>query len=112
MSELFFAAHRNDVKKLTEPLDAGADLEDCLLLGDRLADSKVFGPEGALALRHVIGEIRRDNARPDISGQGSTYYRLSEAAVKYCHERPELLPYVPGVAVAKPPVVRKRQKQP
>ena len=85
----------------------------CQLLGDRLADSKVFPADEVLSLRHVIGQIRREHERPDIRGKGSTYYRLSEAAVRYCHARPELVPYTPEAAPAKPaakaPLIRKRQ---
>ena len=51
----------------------------------------MFSADEVLALRTVIGEIRREHASPDVSGAGSTYYRLSEAAVRYCHAKPELV---------------------
>jgi len=87
----------------------------CLFLGDRLADSKVFPTDEVLSLRHVIGQIRREHERPDVSGKGSTYYRLSEAAVRYCHAKPELTAYAPEAVAApakpaaKAPLIRKRQ---
>jgi len=84
----------------------------CLFLGERLADKTVFPAEEVLALRHVIGEIRREHDEPDVSGAGSTYYRLSEAAVRFCHLKPHLVALAPALEsapAAKPPLVRKRR---
>lgn len=60
----------------------------------------------------MIGQIRREHDAPDVSGAGSTYYRLSEAAVRFCHLEPELVAHVSAVErtpAAKPPLVRKRR---
>jgi hypothetical protein len=81
----------------------------CRFLGDRLADKTVFTAEEVLSLREAIGLIRREHDTPDVSGAGSTYYRLSEAAVRFCHARPELVPWAPEPEPVKQPQVRKRR---
>lgn len=64
-------------------------------LAETLDDPRVFDPERRRKIRATAEEIIRNHRAPDTSGAGSTYYFLSEMAVRWCLATPELRPRTP-----------------
>jgi hypothetical protein len=50
---------------------------------------------GRLAASTTSEEIIRDEACPDLSGDGSTYYRVKERVIDWCMARPDTIPFEP-----------------
>jgi hypothetical protein len=57
-----------------------------------LDDPSVFSAPEITRWRVTVAAIMKHHRVPDVSGKGSTYYRLSEAAVRWCAAKPELMP--------------------
>ncbi|MFT3712366.1 MAG: ankyrin repeat domain-containing protein [Archangium sp.] len=71
-----------------------ARFEDmCRFIGDAVGEGDAFDKNERLEIRTWLATVKNEHRAPDLSGEGSAYYRLSEAAVKYCQRTPELRPY-------------------
>lgn len=57
-----------------------------------LLSDATFGPERQASIRRDVDEVRRDHRNPNTGGHGTCYYNLSEAAVDWCMQHPELIP--------------------
>ena len=47
------------------------------------------------AIQNTVDEIIRDEACPDLSGDGSTYYRVNERTIDWCMAHPDPMPFEP-----------------
>jgi ankyrin repeat protein len=68
----------------------------CEFLAPVLDDPAVFSAKDRARWRAAIKCILADHDTPDTRSSGSTYYQLSEAAVRWCHAKPELIPREEG----------------
>jgi len=65
-------------------------------VGRSLDDPGTFSDEQREAIRNAIGEIIRDHDAPDLSGNGSCYYLISERVVDWCIAHPRAIRLEPG----------------
>jgi hypothetical protein len=64
-------------------------------VGEKLDDPATFPDEERALIRETVEQIIRDRDRPDLSGQGSTYYVVMEKVVDWCMAHPEPIPHTP-----------------
>jgi len=62
-------------------------------VGRHLDDSSTFSKNELDLVRAAIEEIIRDNATPDLSGDGCCYYVVSEKVVDWCMAHPKPIPH-------------------
>ncbi len=62
-------------------------------VGRHLDDPSTFTAAECSAIDAAVEEIIRDEARPDLSGDGSCYYLLCERAVDWCIAHPTPIPH-------------------
>jgi hypothetical protein len=60
-------------------------------VADTLDDHEVFSDEERRSIRAAYEQIVTHIDSPDLSGTGSTFYLLTEMAVRWCLARPELI---------------------
>jgi hypothetical protein len=58
-------------------------------VGQHVADPDTFIPEQLAEIREAVASIIRDYDRPDVSGDGSPYYLVSERVVDWCIAHPD-----------------------
>ncbi|MCW1885446.1 hypothetical protein OKA04_11960 [Luteolibacter flavescens] len=61
----------------------------------QITEDDTFPEAEKQVIRELVETIIRDEATPDLSGDGSTYYRVNERAVDWCMAHPEPIPHVP-----------------
>jgi hypothetical protein len=64
-----------------------------------LDDAETFSPEERARITDWVRAIIRDHERPDVSGDGSPYYRVGEKAVAWVLAHPEPIPHAPDPRV-------------
>ncbi len=64
-------------------------------VGEQITSDSTFEEDTKLEIRGIIEEIIRDEACPDLSGDGSTYYRVNEKAVDWCIAHPDPIQFEP-----------------
>jgi hypothetical protein len=52
-----------------------------------------FDDKDKASIRDTVEEIIRDEACPDLSGDGSTYYRVNGKVVDWCMAHPDPIPF-------------------
>lgn len=65
-------------------------------VGRCLNDPATFGDAERDEIRDAIDEIIREHDAPDVSGEGSCYYLVSERVVVWCMAHPDLIPLEAG----------------
>ncbi|MBA4388882.1 MAG: hypothetical protein C0404_12940 [Verrucomicrobia bacterium] len=61
-------------------------------IGVKIADDPIFTAQEQALIKEKIEEIIRDQERPDLSGDGSPYYFISEKVVDWCMAHPNPIP--------------------
>lgn len=61
-------------------------------VGERLNDLENFSPDEIVEIREAIETIIRDRDCPDLRGDGSPYYLVTERVVDWCVAHPDPLP--------------------
>ena len=64
-------------------------------VGRQITSDATFNDDTKSEIRGIIEEIIRDEACPDVSGDGSTYYRINEKAVDWCIAHPDPIAFEP-----------------
>ena len=59
---------------------------------NHLSDASTFQDIELQEIKHAIENIIRDRTNPDLSGDGSCYYRVAEYAVRWCLAHPNAVP--------------------
>ncbi|MDD5262250.1 MAG: hypothetical protein PHD76_10440 [Methylacidiphilales bacterium] len=62
-------------------------------IGDTIADDPAFSKADQSLIREKIEEIIRDEACPNLSGDSSPYYFVSEKVVDWCMAHPKPIPH-------------------
>jgi hypothetical protein len=62
-------------------------------VGRRLDDVSTFSEDERVAIRAAIESIIRNHENPDLSGDGSAYYLVSERVVDWCIAHPQPIPH-------------------
>lgn len=62
-------------------------------VADQITADSTFDDETKATIRELVEEIIRDEACPDLSGDGSTYYRVNERAVDWCVAHSDPIPF-------------------
>lgn len=62
-------------------------------IADKIAADRVFSAKEQALIRAKIEEIIRDKECPDLSGDGSPYYIITEKVVDWCMAHPEPIPH-------------------
>lgn len=62
-------------------------------VSDRITADQTFTDQDKVMIRETTEEIIRDEASPDLSGDGSTYYRINEKVIDWCMAHPEVIPF-------------------
>lgn len=58
-----------------------------------ISKSSIFSLQEQSLINDKVEEIIRDEERPDVSGDGSTYYIINEKVIDWCIAHPELISY-------------------
>jgi hypothetical protein len=70
--------------------------DDCAAMwrfvAEHLEDPETFSKEQLAGIRQAVETIIRDHDCPDVSGDGSPYYLLSERVIDWCMAHPDPLP--------------------
>jgi len=61
-------------------------------VGRHLDDAATFSDKERALIREKIAEIIRDNEAPDVSGEGCSYYVVTEKVVDWCMAHPAPIP--------------------
>jgi len=61
-------------------------------VGENIADPGTFSAQQIAEIRNAVATIIRDYDRPDVSGDGSPYYLLSQRVVDWCMAHPDPRP--------------------
>jgi hypothetical protein len=61
----------------------------------RTVADKTFPAEDRAAIKEWVRAILRDRDRPDLSGDGGPYYRVTEKAVAWVLAHPDPIPHTP-----------------
>ena len=64
-------------------------------VGQKITADDTFDDDTKVEIRLVVEEIIRNEAIPDLRGDGSTYYRVNEKAVDWCMAHPDSIPFQP-----------------
>lgn len=64
-------------------------------VAERIADDPIFPADEQQRIRETVEQIIRDEACPDVSGDGSTYYYVNERLIDWCMAHPEPIPFEP-----------------
>ena len=59
----------------------------------QITADETFDEETKLDIQDIVEEIIRDETRPDLRGDGSTYYIVNEKAVAWCMAHPDPIPF-------------------
>ena len=62
-------------------------------IGMKIGNDPMFSRADQRLINDKIEEIIRDEACPDLSGDGSSYYIISEKVVDWCMKHPEPIPH-------------------
>ncbi len=62
-------------------------------IAQKIASDPIFNSSEQTLIREKIGEIIRDEASPDLSGDGSPYYIITEKVVDWCMAHPQPIPH-------------------
>jgi hypothetical protein len=62
-------------------------------VAERITADSTFDDHEKSTIREVVEEIIRDEACPDVSGDGITYYRVNEKVVDWCMVHPAPIPF-------------------
>ncbi len=62
-------------------------------IGQKIAGDPIFSRQEQALIREKIEEIIRDEACPDLSGDGSPYYIITEKIVDWCLAHPDPIPH-------------------
>lgn len=62
-------------------------------IGEKIAGDTIFSREEQAIIRENIEEIIREEACPDLSGDGSPYYIITEKVVDWCMAHPDPIPH-------------------
>ena len=62
-------------------------------VAEQITADSTFDDHEKATIREVVEEIIRDEACPDVSGDGSTYYRINEKVVDWCMVHPGPIPF-------------------
>ncbi len=62
-------------------------------IGEKIANDPIFSSEEQALIREKIEEIIRDQECPDLSGDGSPYYLVTEKVVDWCMAHPAPIPH-------------------
>ena len=58
-------------------------------IAEKIGNDPIFAPKEQGLIREKIEEIIRDEACPDLSGDGSPYYIICEKVIDWCMAHPE-----------------------
>jgi hypothetical protein len=62
-------------------------------IGEKISDDPIFSNDEQKQIKEKIEEIIRDFDHPDLSGNGSAYYIISERVVDWCMAHPKPIPH-------------------
>lgn len=62
-------------------------------IGEKIGSDPIFSRKEHVLIREKIEEIIRDEACPDLSGDGSPYYIIGEKVVDWCMAHPDAIPH-------------------
>ena len=63
-------------------------------ISEKVGGDPCFSEQEQVLISEKVEEIIRDEACPDLSGDGSSYYFISEKVVDWCMAHPEPIPHV------------------
>ena len=64
-------------------------------VAEKLTEDSTFSDEHKKGIRSDVEEIIRDESCPDVSGDGSVYYRVNEKVVDWCLTHEDPIPFQP-----------------
>ena len=70
-------------------------------VAEQITADSTFDDDAKAMIRDLVEEIIRDEDCPDLSGDGSTYYRVNEKTVDWCMAHPDPIPFEPDVSYSR-----------
>ena len=64
-------------------------------IATKITNDKTFSNKEKNLIHNTVEEIIRDEACPDLSGDGSTYYTVNEKVIDWCIAHPEPISFEP-----------------
>lgn len=66
-------------------------------IGQKISDDTIFSEQEKKQIKDSIEEIIRDFEQPDLSGEGSAYYIVSQRVVDWCMAHPKPIAHEEGL---------------